>query len=91
MDEHLYITRASRFVEADPVRGRTDSDIEYSAYYLTIATKENVASKKLLAYLKKNDSVENWQNSTIRELYAGADVPLEKRVEILREVFPLIQ
>lgn len=91
MAEHLYLTRASRFIEADPVRGVRRSGIEYSGYNVVIALCNSLAAEKLLTHLKETTRSRSWIIAETKELTACPDVPLVKRVEILREIFPVIE
>lgn len=88
MNKYLYVTRASRFVEADPARGIENSETEYSGYKIVVASNSDLAAEKLLTDLGE---YKEWKCAEIKELTAGADIPLEKRVEILREIFPVIE
>ncbi|MBM3247491.1 hypothetical protein FJZ17_03065 [Candidatus Pacearchaeota archaeon] len=91
MDKNLYLVRACRYVEADPVRGVRDSGTNYGGHKVVIASSPELANDKLLAHLAQNTRYRNWEISETRELTAGTDIPLQKRVEILREVFPIIE
>ena len=51
MDSSLYLTRASKFVEADPVRGIPESGTEYSSYFVVVAPNTDEASKNFVDIL----------------------------------------
>lgn len=87
MSEDLYLTRAKRYVESDPSRGIEHSSIDSSGEYLIPASSPNDATEQLLAYLKSNTRYRNWESDRVRKLIVGADIPLEKRLEILGEIF----
>jgi hypothetical protein len=90
MTSDLYLSRAYRYVEADPVRGISASGMEYDGYTIVVASSADEANAKLLARLKETTRYRTWEISDTKKLTAGADTPLEKRVEILREVFPVV-
>lgn len=83
--DRLYYGRASRFVEADPVRGVSSSSLEYSRYYLVVAKDETTAHSKLLSNLNRRVS-KNWENPDLIELTSAKKFPLPERIKILREV-----
>lgn len=89
--DNIYLARAWRYVEADPVRGINESRHENSSYSFVIATGEGEAGDKLLTDLREHTRFSNWKDPDIKELSAGLDIPLEKRVEILREIYPVIE
>ena len=91
MDNGLYIARASRFIETDPARGLFESRTERSSYHVVTASDGNLAAEKLLTHLKQNTRYSDWGFTEVKELTAGADIPLEKKFEILGEVFPVIK
>ncbi len=91
MENRLYLVRASRFVDADPFRGRPNSTTEYSRHYVTSDRSETLATNKLLSHLRASTRYRNWEKSDVKELSAGSDIPLEKRIEILRECFLILE
>ncbi|MEK6912745.1 MAG: hypothetical protein AABX26_02200 [Nanoarchaeota archaeon] len=91
MDSSLYLTRASKFVEADPVRGIPESGTEYSSYFVVVAPNTDEASKKLRRYLSNHSRSKGWETRETRELTVGAHIPLEDRVAILKEVLSVIE
>ena len=91
MADNLYFGRAWKYVEADPVRAINESRYVDSGSKIVVASSQDKANKKFIEYLEKNTRFINWVNSEVRVLTAGQDVPLEKRVEILKEIFTIIR
>lgn len=91
MEGNLYLVRAKRYVEADPFRGRPESTVEYSQHYLVVDRTPELATNKFLHHLRATGRPRNWKASDIKELSAGSDVPLEKRLEILGEHFTILE
>ncbi len=91
MEGKLYLARARRYVEADHFRGRPEATMDYSADYLIVDKNEDLATNKLLAHLRAKGRYRNWEKDKTKELSAGSDIPLEKRLEILGEHFKLIE
>lgn len=91
-DKNLYLGRAEKYVSADTVRGIPSDTTEYSAQYLILAESQQNAGNKLQSYLKTTLPItgNNWKPLEMQELTAGKDLPLEKRIEILKEVLPVI-
>jgi len=79
----LYLTEAIRDEERvlEPTRSWS------SGKYLVVAADPEEAGGKLLNYLTKNTRYGSWKVTKTKKLTAGADVPLEKRLEILGEIF----
>ena len=86
---NLYLSRGWRYIESDPVR-EVKEGYRKSDYHIVIASSNDEASKKLIEYLKQNTRC-NWSSTELKELTAKKDIPLEDRVEILREIFPIIE
>ncbi len=87
---NLYLVRVWRLNESDPVRD-IKSGYENSSYKVVIASDNNEASKKVNEYLNKNTRYTDWERTEVKELTAKKDIPLEDRVEILKEIFPIIE
>mgnify|MGYP006865057121 CR=1 FL=1 len=81
-----YVTLAER--EAMP--GRYDS-VRYSPRNLVVAPDREKAKEKFLADLNNVSSFGRWKIFFIDEPTAGKDIPLETRIEILREVLPVLE
>jgi len=88
MNNKLYLSRASRFVEKDSVRG-VAGGTQYSNYRVVVSPDSDKAAEKLLGNL--NDNQSGWENPTTQELTNEPDVPLESRIAILREVLSVIE
>jgi len=88
--DRLYLIKAKRFVDADPYRGREHSGYDYSQNFLVVAPDLGQASAILVQYLERKTRYRNWDRAIFSELKAGADLPLEKRLEILGEIFERI-
>jgi len=91
MDGNLYLARAMRYFEVDPARGINESGTDYSGYHIVIASRNTDAGRKLIAHLKQNTRYRNWISTETKKLTEGKDIPLERRVEVLGEVFPVIK
>jgi hypothetical protein len=85
MEDRLYLGKTERYVQADPVRGINKSRVEYSNRRVIVAGDRLEATKKFSSHYK------SWNYPNIIELTAGADVSLEKRIEILGEIFDIIR
>jgi hypothetical protein len=81
----LYLTEASRY--DDQV---LEAITWYSGKHLTIASNQKEAGEKLIDYLNKHTRYRSWEVCQAQELTKETDISLEKRVEILTEIFPVL-
>ncbi len=91
MNQKMYLTRASVYVEASAHHPEASGHTEYSGHYLVIAEHPDQAAKKLISNLGNLTRYQGWAVADMKELSSGRDIPLEKRAEILEEVLPLIK
>ncbi len=91
MTDKLYLGRVWRYVESDIVRGIKGSNYENSGFKVVVASSQEEANSKFSRYLEKNTRFRNWDKTEVKVLTAEQDLPLEKRVEILKEIFEVIK
>ena len=91
MDNKLYLARGSVYVEARAHHPEESGETNFSEYKLIIAEDSGKATEKILSNLRQNSRYNDWKCSDIKELNSGSDISLEKRVEILGEVFSIIR
>ena len=91
MTDNLYLSRAWKYVEADPIMAISESRYEDSGHKIIVASSEKEAERKFMIYLEGNTRFKKWDGPEVKVLTAGQDVPLEKRIEILQEIFTIIR
>jgi hypothetical protein len=91
MDEKLYLARGSVYIEARAHHPEESGATNFSEYKLILAEDSEKATEKLLSNLRQNSRYGDWKCSDIKELNSGKDVKLEKRVEILGEIFSILK
>ena len=90
MVERLYLCENSLYVQTDAFKRQPSEYNERTGIYLVVAQSASEAIEKFNAYFVIDVRKRDWNIPRIKELSAGTDIPLEKRVEILAEVFPII-
>jgi hypothetical protein len=82
----LYLTKVSRFVEADPIRGRASSAVEYRGPFILESSSPEEAKQSTITYCNSTRT-SGWEVKEIRELKMLEGVlTLEVRKSILSEV-----
>lgn len=90
MTDKLYLARGEVYHPARSHHPEETGGTEFSEYKLVVSEDSENATHKLLSSLHQN-SIYTWRCSDIKELSSGMDLPLEKRVEILGEIFSIIR
>ena len=84
----MYYGTISRYVEAEPVKGRRPS-FDYRERVI-VAKDSEEADKKFVDSLK-TERATNWGKPQLKELVARQDIPLKNRLQILVEVVDVIE
>jgi hypothetical protein len=88
---NLYLVEGYGRKNHTPKSGPNKTCLEYSDKYIVLCETIDDSKRKLLNYLTKEFKNSYWTNFSSIELKKGADISLEKRIEVLSEVYKIIE
>ncbi len=86
MADNLYFGNAMKYAE----NGSSVAGYNKEGCRIIVASNQEGANRKFSRFLEAT-GFRNWVKTEVKILATKGDVPLEKRIEILKEVFEVIE